>query len=174
MIRARTLFPLRNGSLTVAAKPMADALPTLSSRSVSRAACVIAVRLPRSPRPICPSGAAVPWPQLCPLLRSRPILVLLEHRQGEQRLDHAVHFVWVVLHRTLGLEFAASVAPRDSDHHRTKPERNIGCRTHSVSGPEAASSRNPRRINTFTRRASLERPSGNLLAPAVPQVARFQ
>ncbi len=37
-----------------------DALPTLSSRSVSRAACVIAVRLPRSPRPICPSRAAVP------------------------------------------------------------------------------------------------------------------
>ncbi|MGA7796739.1 MAG: hypothetical protein WCA19_27230 [Candidatus Acidiferrales bacterium] len=31
MIRARTLFPLRNGSVTVAAKPTADARAVLSS-----------------------------------------------------------------------------------------------------------------------------------------------
>ncbi len=38
MIRARTLFPLRNGSVTVAAKPTADARAVLSSRSISRTA----------------------------------------------------------------------------------------------------------------------------------------
>jgi hypothetical protein len=52
--RARTLFPLRNGSVTVAAKPTADAragsfFPKCLSNS-SR----VAARLPRSPRPIWP------------------------------------------------------------------------------------------------------------------------
>src|SRR5260370_17616904 len=55
---------------------------------------------------------------IVPLPCSRPILAFLEHRQGEQRQRHLVHFVLVVFHRTwLGVRRKA--APRDSDHHRT-------------------------------------------------------
>ena len=39
-----------------------------------------------------------------PLPRSRPKLVLLEHRQGKQRQQYLVHFVLVVFHSAPGLE----------------------------------------------------------------------
>jgi len=63
----------------------------------------------------------------------------------------------VIFHRELCSEFAARVAILASVHYRTdagqKPGRTPDSSTRGGNGPDSASSRNPRRINTFTRRA---------------------
>jgi hypothetical protein len=116
----------------IAAKSTADALPVLSSRSVSRTARGISAHLLRSPQLIwpcssgrrcSPSRAADPLQPSRALPRSRPILVLIEHRQGEQRQHHLVHSVLVVFHCAPGLEFAARVTFRNSDNYRTDTEQ---------------------------------------------------
>ena len=65
--------------------------------------------------------------------------------------------VLVIFHRELCSEFAARVAILASVHYRTdagqKPGRTPDSSTRGGNGPDSASSRNPRRINTFTRRA---------------------
>jgi len=48
-----------------------------------------------------------------------PHIGLPRTSSGEQRQHHFVDFVLVVSHRTPDLEFAARVALRDSDNHRT-------------------------------------------------------
>ncbi len=94
MIRARTLFPLRNGPVTVAAKPTADARAVLSSRRVSRTARGSLPRLPRSPRPIWPCS----WDQK----RCSPSRATVSY--------FIPHLAWSLPQR---------VAPGTSEHDRT-------------------------------------------------------
>ncbi len=65
--------------------------------------------------------------------------------------------VLVVFHRELCSEFAARVALSGlsplPDRRRTKPGRTPDSSTRGGNGPDSASTRNRRRINTFTRRA---------------------
>ena len=173
MIRARTLFPLRNGSATLTAKPTASGLPALSCRSVSRTARGIAARLAHSPRPIwpcswgrrcSPSGAEpIHYDPVVPLPCAHAILVYLKHRQAEQCQHHFVHFVLVVFHRAPGLEFAARVALRDSDNTGQTPDKartHTGCRGRGVSGPDSAFFAQPYADQQVYAQSAVERPAG--------------
>jgi hypothetical protein len=155
------------------------ALTVLSSRSVSRTTRAIAARLLRSPQLIwpcswgrrySPSLAADPLQPVVPLPRSRPILVLFEHRQGEQRQHHLVQSVLGVFHCAPGLEFAARVTLRNSDNYRTDTEQSSD--VHRM--PRARRQRpgfhifaQPSANQHVYAQSARERPGGNPLAPAV-------
>jgi hypothetical protein len=115
--RARTLFPLRNGSVPVAAKSTADALPVRSCECFSDS-----LRDCRTPFTVTKTAH-------CPgRIPSRTLLGVCR-------------------------ESSPSGLRPLPDRRRTKPGRTPDSSTRGGNGPDSASTRNPRRINTFTRRA---------------------
>ena len=117
MIRARTLFPLRNGSVPVAAKSTADALPVRFCECFSDS-----LRDRRTPFTVTKTAH-------CPgRIPSRTLLGVCR-------------------------ESSPSGLSPLPDRRQTKPGRTPDSTARGGNGPDSASTRNPRQINTFTRRA---------------------
>jgi hypothetical protein len=145
-----------------------DACRTLSSRSVSGTVCRLSApfhghhdRFGLAPgiRDVAlrvqpfHCDTIVPFHVLAPSWSSSNIV-----RESNASIISATLFL-VVFHRTLGLEFAARVAPRDSDHHRTDAGQSPDATSDSTRTASAGLMPHPRATLDGSTRLGAERPT---------------